>query len=146
MTLITPIIPWQGLTYIFFSPGSRQDQNLSLAPAHHAYLQLRIGLILVDQLGQVLDDDADVVQDGPDHDVRLDAVPDVDEGEADEGGEKSNEDAVTTLGNRLVDVPEGKGGSGCSKAVEHTPRESGVMGLNPARCRAFSLLYLIGSA
>ena len=34
-------------------------------------------------------------------------------------------------------------GSGCSSAVEHTPRDRKVMGLNPAVCWAFlSLLFL----
>ena len=39
----------------------------------------------MDQLGKVFDDDAKVVEDRPDHDVRLDAVPHVDEGEAHKG-------------------------------------------------------------
>ena len=69
------------------------------------YLQLGIGFILVDQLGQVLNDDAEVVEGGPDHDVWLDAVPDVDEGETDEGRQESNQDAVMVLGDRLIDIP-----------------------------------------
>ena len=32
-------------------------------------------------------------------------------------------------------------GNGCSSAVEHTPFNREFMGLNPAGCRAFSLIY-----
>ena len=37
-------------------------------------------------------------------------------------------------------------GSGCSTVVEDTPRDREIVGLNPAGCGAFSLLYLISSA
>ena len=71
-------------------------------------LKARKGFIPADKFRQVFENDANTVQDGPDEDFGPNAVPDEDEGEAHNGGQHSDQDTVTTLHEREVDVSKAK--------------------------------------